>query len=248
MNTSVLLLPALALVAGCQAPPPRSAGGTPLIRRELVMVPIDQARYYCGGAGGRGAASEVAPAPPGVASTDVSSVLTNSEVSAVQWNRYADPGRPDELMHEAHVVYRREGRPRWRLQSPAAGQQILIGPQLTDGRGEMKPLAVQELDDFMRDGRTNLRRQQEVMARLTDGMKRLGDQQQELAERLSKLQAQGGSAASSATAPATNPDAENEQEDRDEDPTPLDAPVGISPTRSSPDSHTSSNSNRNPHS
>jgi hypothetical protein len=242
MNTSILLLLALAVFAGCQAPPRRSAGERPLIRRELIMVPIDQARYYRAPADDRG--GNVIPAPPGAASTDVSSVLTNPEVSAVQWNRYADPGRPDELMHEAHVVYRREGRPHWRLQPPSAGQQILIGPQLTDGRGEVKPLAVQELDDFMRDGRTNLRRQQEVMARLAEGMKRLGDQQQELAGRLSKLQAQGLSTAPSASGPAANSAKESEAED--EHASPGDAPVGILPDRVSPESRTGSTSN--PHS
>lgn len=152
------------------------------------MIPADQAHLYAS-APAQAYRAPARVAPPGYAATDVRSVQTESPVTALQFNRYADPARPNELMHEAHIVYRREGPPRWRLQPASAAQQILVGPSLTDGRGEIKPLASQELDSYLREQRANLQKQQQVMGQVTEGIRQLAEQQQRLAKELAILRA-----------------------------------------------------------
>lgn len=186
MNTKIYPFLLLALLAGCESAPPGAHPG-PYVRPGLVMIPADQARLY-GLSGCTDGTPASAPSTE-YAPTDVRSVQTESPVSAIQYNRYADPARPSELMHEAHIVYRREGPPRWRLQPAAPGQQILVGPSLTEGRGEVKPLASQELDAYLREQRANLQKQQQVMGQVTEGMRQLAQQQQQLAKELTSLRA-----------------------------------------------------------
>ncbi|HEU5078718.1 MAG TPA: hypothetical protein VFT72_05870 [Opitutaceae bacterium] len=185
MNTRVFLFLFLVLLAGCAGQPAAQRAAS-IVRPGLIMVPADQLKYYS--SGNEACASPHRQVDP-LAPNDARSVHIEPEVVAQQWNRYADPVRPDELMHEAHIVYRREGRTRWRLRTPTAAQQILIGPQLTDGRGEVRELASQELESYIRDGRTNLRREQEVMARMAENFQRLSEQQGRLAEEIGRLQA-----------------------------------------------------------
>jgi hypothetical protein len=179
MNTRILLFLSVVL-AGCQsAPEPQHAG--PYVRPGLIMVPVDQAHLY-------GLCRETDQAPgERFAATDTRSVQTESPVSALQFNRYADPALPDVLMHEAHIVYRRENKPRWKLQPSGRDEEILIGPRLTDGRAEIRPLASQELDTFMRDQRSHAEREQQLITRIAEGMKQLAGQQQQLAEEVGKL-------------------------------------------------------------
>lgn len=208
MNTKIVLLLSLALLAGCENAPPGGRPG-PYVKPGLVMIPADQAHLYGLSAPTPGCTSNSGE-PSGYAATDVRSVQTESPVSAIQFNRYADPARPEELMHEAHVVYRREGTPHWRLQPASAEQQILIGPRLTDGRGEVRPLASQELDAYVREQRANLQKQQQVMGQVTEGMRQLAEQQQQLAKELAALRAASpGNAPGEATKtpPEANADA-----------------------------------------
>ncbi len=185
MNTKICSLIVLVVLAGCQNAPTNGRPG-PYVRPGLVMIPADQAHLYRLPS----APSPRPPAPselPGYAATDVRSVQTESPVTALQFNRYADPARPSELMHEAHIVYRREAPPRWRLQPASAEQQILVGPSLTDGRGEVKPLASQELDAYLREQRASLQKQQQIMGQVTEGIRQLAEQQQQLAKELAVL-------------------------------------------------------------
>ncbi len=216
MNTNACLLGLVLLVAGCaEAPLDRP---TPIVRPGLIMIPADQAKYY--GFANNGAAAPASELP--TSPTSVANVETEPEVTALQFNRYPDPAAPNELMHEAHVVYRREGTPRWKLQPSGADQQLLIGPQFTDGRGELKPVQSQELDTFLRDERTNLQRQQEVMAKLIESQRALGEQQQRLHQELLELRNNGASkragsetndspTAGPATSSSQNPSLSNEQ-------------------------------------
>ena len=185
MNTKIYPLMLVALLAGCENAPSGGRAG-PYVKPGLVMVPADQAHFY-GMAPTPEAPRSGQGAPKEFASTDVRSVQTESQVTAIQFNRYADPANPNELMHEAHIVYRREGPARWRLQPASVEQQILIGPSLTDGRGEIKPLASQELDSYLREQRANLQKQQQVMGQVTEGLRQLAEQQQQLAKELATL-------------------------------------------------------------
>lgn len=185
MNTRWFVLVFSLGLAGCASNPPLGWRPGPYVRPELVMVPADQAHYYGIGQPSGEVASprRTAPAP-----TSVRSVQTDSEVTALQYNRYPDPARPDQLMHEAHIVYRRESLPRWRLQPPSGEQQILVGPRISDGRGEIKPLVSQELESFMRQQRDQQREQQDLLGKVAGGMKQLAEQQQQLARQVAKLE------------------------------------------------------------
>jgi len=194
------------LLAGCAGSSISRPG--PYVKPGLVMVPADQAKYY-----GLGAQSEFKPevsAP--FAPTDLRSVQTDSEVTAIQYNRYADPAHPTELMHEAHIVYRRDTPPRWRLNAPSAAQQILVGPQITDGRGEVKCLAAPELDAYLREQRTTLRRQEETLTKITDTMRQMAEQQKLFAEQLARVDAgrhDTGTTSDTATPPPSSNQAPN---------------------------------------
>jgi hypothetical protein len=186
MKTRILLFLLCVFVAACQQTASTNTARGPQVKRELMLVPIDQVHLY----GARSGEGETSAAPPtSAAATNVASVQTEPSVSAIQYNRYADPARPGELMHEAHIVYRRETLPRWRLQPAAKDQQILVGPQLTDGRGEVKALASQELENYVREQRANQQKQQQLMATVAEAVRQLAQQQQQLAGEVVKLKA-----------------------------------------------------------
>jgi hypothetical protein len=193
MNTTTVgLIFCAILLVGCDSTP-ATAPHLTYVKPGLILVPADQLSAF-----GRTVNSPGEPAanhgPEGP--LDVRSVQTEASVSAIQFNRYADPARPDQLLHEAHIVYRREGNPRWKLQAASGEQQILIGPQLGDGRGEIRPLASQELDSFLREERTNLARQQEAMAKLGERLQQLGEQQQKISHELGEIKSASAPVAS----------------------------------------------------
>lgn len=205
MNTRTYFLFVFVLLAGCESAPPGARPG-PYVKPGLVMIPADQAPLYGISSAGPSEGG-MAPRPPtGYAATDVRSVQTEAQVSAIQYNRYVDPARPNELMHEAHIVYRREGPPRWRLQPATAEQQILIGPGLTEGRGEVRPLASQELDAYLREQRVNIQKQQQVVGQMTEGMRQLAEQQRQLAKELSVLRAASPGSSPAEPAKQTKPE------------------------------------------
>jgi hypothetical protein len=133
---------------------------------------------------------------------DTRSVQLDGAISAVQFNRYADPVRPNELMHEAHVVYRREAGPRWRLRPPSAQGQILVGPQVTDGRGEILPLVSQEVESYIREQRQHQQKQQQLTGAIAEAVTQLASQQQQLATEVAQLKQQQVSNPASASEPA----------------------------------------------
>lgn len=172
-------------LAGChQASRTASSGGWNRVKPERVLLPVEQAHLYAPARAGTD------PAPTGavqVMPRDVRAVQEDGPVSVVFYNRYADPQRPDELMHEAHVVYRREGAPRWRLRTPPPDQQLLVGPAQTDGRGEVRGLASQELEAHLREQQSLQKAHHEMVRRLADGVGRLAAQQEQLARELGSL-------------------------------------------------------------
>jgi hypothetical protein len=169
-----------ALLSGCAGSVSTRPG--PYVKPGLVMVPADQMKYYQ--LGPEQAASSDTRLP--FAAIDTRSVQTDSSVTAIQFNRYADPSRPDQLMHEAHIVYRRDSGPRWKLTAPSSEQQILVGPQMTDGRGEIKGLVAPEVDAYLREQRNTLHRQEETISKITETLRQIADQQKQLAEQIAR--------------------------------------------------------------
>lgn len=64
------------------------------------------------------------------------------KIKAYAVNRYKDPNDP-RIMHERHVIYRKEESADWRMASNA-DQQILIGPTMTDSALDNKPALLEK--------------------------------------------------------------------------------------------------------
>jgi hypothetical protein len=156
------------------------------------MIPADQAHLY----GVPLKDKNETQAPQNLPVTDSASVLIQVPPTAVQYNRYPDAADPT-MMHEAHIVYRRDA-PRWNLR-PSAGQQILVGPQITDGRGEVQPIASQELESYLREQRVAAQRQQQFLGQVGQAVGQLATQQRQLAAEVIQMKANGGQ-----TPPAEN--------------------------------------------
>jgi hypothetical protein len=105
----------------------------------MILVTPDQALKH--GLAVETGRSEAAS--PSKALPDSSAVLSPTGVKVYSLGRYEDPADPD-LLHEAHLVYRRETASRWNLQPGPTGQ-VLIGNRITPADPKAGPLQVQEL-------------------------------------------------------------------------------------------------------
>ena len=82
--------------------------------------------------------------PPQIPVGNEANVWLPDEIKAYPINRYVDPSNPN-ILHERHVIYRREQAADWRLQANA-DRQILVGNTMGDGEQDLKPaLLDQEL-------------------------------------------------------------------------------------------------------
>ena len=86
--------------------------------------------------------SATKPVPAPVAGTqvdqrNVEQVRHGEALKAYPVNRYVDPNNPD-VMHEGHVVYRREQSPAWNL-NPNAPTVVPLGPTLAVADGARQP-------------------------------------------------------------------------------------------------------------
>jgi hypothetical protein len=123
------------------------------------------------------------PAPPAVApvsgtdldQTDVEKVRVSETLKSYPVGRYVDPG-DSNVMHEAHVVYRKEAGANWNL-NPNAPTVVPLGPVLAvaDPAKAPAPLPV-ELEQKMAE-------QNQLVASLIE-------QNEALAKELAKLGAQ----------------------------------------------------------
>jgi len=169
-TTEVLLGASLSLLAGCANAPTTPEHGGLYVKPALIMLTADEAE-----ARGLGTASTTASpapiAPPGAEATQTTAVLVPPAVKAYTVNRSVDAADPN-LLHEEHVVYRRETTPTWRLQAPAS-QKILVGPRMTDGREELQPILSKELTVFLIEQRQAAEVNQKAIAalfRAVDGL------------------------------------------------------------------------------
>jgi hypothetical protein len=117
-------------------------------------------------------------------------VIIPGQTKAYPVARYVDPSNP-RIMHERHVIYRREEDDRWRLASNAR-QQILIGNLASDSRQERRaaPYA-QELPNLLRKNQQaaqalnqSIQDQNQQTTALVDSIKNLGNGMQGLNSRL----------------------------------------------------------------
>lgn len=182
MNSTAKIPFALALtavVAACtsSAPPPWTRG--PYVKPGLIMLTADQAERRGIAVGTAAPASP--PMPADVNSLDASAVTVPAGIKVYALNRAADPADP-ELMHEQHVVYRRESPAKWRLDAPA-DQKIMIGPRVTDGRQDIQPLLTKELTAYLSDQRQATEANQKAISALFEAIDALNRQQQTLARR-----------------------------------------------------------------
>ena len=103
---TLLACAAVALVAGCETPPPKA-----------VTAPV----------------LSPAPAVAPVSGTDLDQANTEKvrvgeTLKSYPIGRYVDPNDPN-VMHEAHVVYRKEAGTSWNL-NPNAPTVVPLGPVL----------------------------------------------------------------------------------------------------------------------
>lgn len=110
----ILLLISMGLLAGCQS-------------GQNAIVDDDVYRFRV---------PEVAPIEA-IPIQNEANVRLPEMIKAYAVNRYKDPNDP-RIMHERHVMYRKEQDPDWRLASNAE-RQILVGPVMTDASLENTP-------------------------------------------------------------------------------------------------------------
>lgn len=201
-------------LAGC-AEAPASSQHEPYVKPGLVVLTADQAAARginvhapAPQAGPTGRSDQTALEAGGFDPLASDTVVATPDVKVYTLSREVDPADPT-LLHEEHVVYRRETTPRWKLDAPAA-QKILIGPRVTDGRQELRPLLDKELTSFLADERRATEANQKALAALFQAVDSLTRQQQELARRgLAKTGDHPEAAARKSDAPAVAAHAEN---------------------------------------
>lgn len=174
--TRLALAAVTAAMAGC-------ASGTADLHREPIVKPglIALTPEQAAQRGLRPDAYDHAPSPlpasPGVP-LDSGAVALPPDIEVYPLGRTVDAANPD-LMHEAHVVYRRTGS-RWKLDAPT-DQKILVGPRVTDGRGELQPVLSKELVTYLRDQRKVSEENQKAITALFQALDAISKQQQALA-------------------------------------------------------------------
>lgn len=172
---TLVLFPVIAVgfIAGCASSNNRQSG--PYVNPAMIMLTADQAES-------RGIVLKPAEgAPPAgveVHSKDTASVSTQAQIKVYTMGRTVDPVDPN-VMHEAHVVYRRESSARWKLQDQPA-QLLAVGPRLADTRTEQQPAQNQEIDSYLADARKAQQEDRQALETLYKGMDALSQQQRQL--------------------------------------------------------------------
>lgn len=164
------------LLGGCRMPD-RSQASASAVRSATVLLTPEQAAE-------KGLSPPLAGADnPMAYAGRAGSVLEPADVKAYSIGRYVDPADPS-VMHEAHVVYRRESDSGWRLDGDA-GRQILVGPSVSaKGSDRIVP---QETDAVLTELRRSAASDREAVRMLAEMVERLARNQNDVAERLAAL-------------------------------------------------------------
>ncbi|HVU35288.1 MAG TPA: hypothetical protein VHE61_17765 [Opitutaceae bacterium] len=174
MNAQVpIMFLAGVVFAGCSSPPRNTLRPESPVKPGLILLTPDEAEHY---------GLRLTPPSPATRTRedgsplDAASVIASTGVKAYALGRVADPTDPD-LLHESHVVYRRETFPQWRL-DPPVGERILVGPRVTDGRAELQPLLSKELTAYLAEQRKATEANQQAIAALFEAVNALNQHQQ----------------------------------------------------------------------
>lgn len=125
----ILALAAVAvLAAACVAPDKTPHTDLPKVKPSLILKPPS--------------------VPPEGAATTLDAVLEAPSVVAYTVGRTIDPSDPG-LMHEAHIVYRREADAAWRLQAGGQPQTALSPAGQGKAAPASEPVRLQEIDGVL---------------------------------------------------------------------------------------------------
>lgn len=174
MKTLLPLVCSVLLLGSCHSVP---ALKPELARPSVYVLTAAQAKHH----GLSATSCEPSIEAAGENPISAAAVVAPGDVKAYAISRTVD-ARDPSLLHEAHVVYRRETTPRWRLHAPT-DQRILIGPQLTSGAQDPQPLLTKELTAFLNEQRRAGQANEAAVAALFQAVERLAEQQRVLAER-----------------------------------------------------------------
>jgi len=160
MKQLICMVPVAAFIlGGCTHRAPSVTSRGPWIKPDLIRMTSEQAAQH----GAALAEPQVVPAQ--AQGLDSTAVLRPAEVKVYSLGRYVDPADP-ELLHEAHLVYRREAGPAWVMQAgPAA--QVLVGPRISASSSEVAPLREKELEGVLSALGRQVREDHEALEQIT---------------------------------------------------------------------------------
>lgn len=173
---------ALIVCAGCATPSASVGTREPYVKPSMVMLTADQAARR--NITIDGVAPSASPLPKDIDALDASAVTAPADIKVYTIGRAVDPA-DREMLHEQHVVYRRENAQRWRLDAPV-DQKILVGPRVTDGRQDIQPLLSKELTTFLADERRTTEANQKAISALFQAVDAINRQQQTLLRQVGK--------------------------------------------------------------
>jgi hypothetical protein len=161
---------AAALLAGCNTSPNVAEHREVYVKPAMILLTADQAAAR--GLNVTSGTTAEPPLPADLQPTDTRAVIAPPSIKVYTVNRSSDPADRD-LLHEQHVVYRRETTPTWRMQPPT-DQKILVGPRVTDGREDLQPVLSKELVSYLTEQRQATEANQKAIAALFQAIERLG--------------------------------------------------------------------------
>ena len=164
------------LWSGCANPASPAARQVSYVKPGLIILTVDQAAHR-----GIRIPEQAPPAAGGHSPLDASAVEAAPQIKAYTLNRSLDPA-DRSVMHEEHIVYRRETPASWKLDAPAE-RKLLIGPRITDGRQDLRPLLDKEIITYLSDQRRAQQATEQALAALFKAVEALNRQQQAVIER-----------------------------------------------------------------